>query len=64
VAEVGPVQDGQVTVTPIFEYQLEGYDSEGHAVGRFVGSRVRPKFYQTLRLAAGARVDELLAADA
>lgn len=63
IGEVSRVQDGQVLVEPLFEYQLSGYDAEGRAVGEFVGRATKPKFYRKLRLAAGPAVDAMLAAE-
>lgn len=61
ITEVDRAEDGQIRLEPLFEYRLSGYDSEGRAVGEFVASRRRPKFYEKLRLVAGAGVDAMLA---
>lgn len=60
VSEVDRADDGQVRLEQLYEYRLAGYDSEGRAVGEFVAGRRRPKFYEKLRLAAGAGVDAML----
>ncbi|WP_239490475.1 CpaF family protein [Luteitalea sp. TBR-22] len=60
VSEVGPVQDGQVSIRHLFEYRLAGYAADGRAVGEFVATGTRPKFREKLRLAAGPGVDRLL----
>jgi pilus assembly protein CpaF len=61
IGEVSRVQDGHVVIEPLFAYQLAGYGADGRAVGQFVAGNRRPKFYEKLRLVAGASVDELLA---
>ena len=61
-AKVGRIEEGQVMLEHLFEYQLAGYDGEGRAVGQFVAGGRRPKFYEKLRLVAGASVDAMLAA--
>lgn len=60
VTEVGRVEDGQVMLAHLFEYRLTGYDGEGRAIGQFVAGGQRPKFYDKLRLVAGAGVDAML----
>ena len=66
IAEVIGVHDDQVALNPIFEFKLERYGtSDGRAVGGFVASGARPKFYDKLRLAVGAaQTDAILAAGA
>jgi pilus assembly protein CpaF len=61
VTEVDRADDGQVQLDHLFEYRLTGYDSDGRAVGEFVAGGRRPKFYEKLRLVAGAGVDGMLA---
>jgi len=63
ITEVGQAENGLVSLENLFEYRLAGYDAAGHAVGQFVATGIRPKFYQKLQLVAGAGVDALLAAD-
>lgn len=63
VCEIGLTPDGQVGVEPLFEYRLDGYDAEGRAVGAFASLGHRPRFYEKLRLVAGAGVDAMLAAE-
>jgi len=60
VSVVDRAADGQVTIDDLFEYRLEGYDGSGRAVGHFMSSGTRPKFYEKLRLVGGATVDTLL----
>lgn len=61
VTEVERVEDGQIQLAPLFEYRLAGYDGDGRAVGDFVASGRRPRFYEKLRLVAGAGIDAMLA---
>ncbi len=63
VTEVSGVRDGQVVLQDLFAYRLDGYDEGGRAVGRFVATGATPRFVRKLRLVAGARADEILAAD-
>lgn len=63
VCEIGLTPDGQVGVEPLFEYRLDGYDAAGRAVGAFASLGHRPRFYEKLRLVAGAGVDAMLAAE-
>ncbi len=60
VSEVGAVVDGQVHIQHLFEYQLAGYASDGHAVGEFVASGATPKFLKKLQLVAGDAAARLL----
>ncbi len=60
VSAIGRAGDGQVAVEDLFTYRLEGYDADGRAIGHFVSSGTRPKFYDKLRLVAGDAVDTLL----
>ena len=61
ITEVNRADDGQVVLQNLFEYQLEGYASDGRAVGRFTASGARPRFHQKLQLVAGQAVDGMLA---
>jgi pilus assembly protein CpaF len=61
ITEVTRGEDGQVVLTPLFEYRLEGYASDGRAVGHFVATGSRPASYGKLRLVAGAAIDAVLA---
>jgi pilus assembly protein CpaF len=60
ISEVSRVQDGEVVLQPLFEYQLEGYAADGRAVGQFVVSGTRPTFYRKLQMVAGDAIDALL----
>ena len=62
ISEVKSVADGQVQLEHLFEYRLAGYGADGRAVGEFVAGGARPKFYDKLRLVAGASIDAMLAA--
>ena len=53
ISEVRSVEDGQVQLEHLFEYRLAGYAADGRAVGEFITSGARPKFYEKLRLVAG-----------
>jgi pilus assembly protein CpaF len=59
ITEVGEVVNDQVQLHDIFAYHLEGFTSDGRAVGSFVAGNRKPKFYDRLKLIAGKRIDEL-----
>jgi pilus assembly protein CpaF len=61
ITEVERAEDGEIRLEQLFEYRLSGYDGDGRAVGEFVAGGRRPKFYEKLRLVAGAGVDAMLA---
>jgi pilus assembly protein CpaF len=62
VTEVARAEHDQVVLQDLFTYRLDGFDAAGHAVGGFVASGARPKFFEKLRLVAGeAEVEALLA---
>lgn len=61
IVEVSRADEGQVVLTPLFEYQLDGYAADGRAMGQFVASGARPSAYDKLRLAAGDAIDAVLA---
>ncbi|MCC6163603.1 MAG: CpaF family protein [Acidobacteria bacterium] len=61
ITEVSRVEDGQVVLEPLFTYRLDGYDKDGRAVGEFVASGRRPKFFDKLKLVAGSSTDAILA---
>jgi pilus assembly protein CpaF len=60
LSEVNRAEDGEVVLQSLFEYQLEGYAADGRAVGQFVASGTRPKFYRKLQMVAGEAIDVLL----
>jgi pilus assembly protein CpaF len=62
ISEVNRAENDQVVLQNLFEYSLQGYGSDGRAVGGFVAGGIRPKFYDKLKLVAGKDVDALLAA--
>jgi pilus assembly protein CpaF len=63
IAEVAGVSQDQVILQGLFEHRLGGYAADGRAVGGFVASGARPKFFEKLKLAVGqAKTEELLAA--
>jgi pilus assembly protein CpaF len=63
VTEVARAEHDQVVLQDLFSYRLDGFDPEGRAVGEHVASGARPKFFEKLRLVAGApEVEALLAA--
>ncbi len=59
VTEVAGVEDDQVVLRNVFEYKLGGFTRDGRAVGAFAVGSFKPKFYDRLKLVAGAQVDEL-----
>ncbi len=59
IAEVVDVQNDQVRLRNIFEYQLTGYTEDGQAIGTFVSGETKPKFYEKLRLVGGPQIDAL-----
>ena len=61
ITDVERAEDGEIRLEQLFEYRLSGYDGDGRAVGEFVAGGRRPKFYEKLRLVAGAGVDAMLA---
>ncbi len=56
ITEVTGMEGEMITLQDIFVFEKQGLDSEGHVVGRFAATGIRPKFYEKL-LAAGIRLD-------
>ncbi|HTP89363.1 MAG TPA: CpaF family protein [Bryobacteraceae bacterium] len=55
VTEVTGMEGEVVTLQDIFVFEKRGLNAEGHVVGRFAATGIRPKFYEKL-LAAGIRL--------
>ena len=55
VTEVTGMEGDVVTLQDIFVFEKRGLNAEGHVVGRFAATGIRPKFYEKL-LAAGIRL--------
>ena len=55
VTEVTGMEGNVVTLQDIFVFEKRGLNAEGHVVGRFAATGIRPKFYEKL-LSAGIRL--------
>src|SRR6202142_1624865 len=55
VTEVTGMEGEVVTLQDIFVFEKRGLNAEGHVVGRFAATGIRPKFYEKL-LSAGIRL--------
>ena len=55
VTEVTGMEGEVVTLQDIFVFEKRGLNTDGHVVGRFAATGIRPKFYEKL-LAAGIRL--------
>jgi pilus assembly protein CpaF len=55
VTEVTGMEGEVVTLQDIFVFEKRGLNADGHVVGRFAATGIRPKFYEKL-LAAGIRL--------
>ncbi len=55
VTEVTGMEGDVVTLQDIFVFEKRGLNPDGHVVGRFAATGIRPKFYEKL-LAAGIRL--------
>src|SRR5579863_2702411 len=55
VTEVTGMEGEVVTLQDLFVFEKRGVSAEGHVVGRFAATGIRPKFYEKL-LAAGIRL--------
>jgi pilus assembly protein CpaF len=55
VTEVTGMEGEIITLQDIFVFEKRGLNPEGHVVGRFAATGIRPKFYEKL-LAAGIRL--------
>lgn len=55
VTEVTGMEGEVVTLQDIFVFEKRGLNPDGHVVGRFAATGIRPKFYEKL-LAAGIRL--------
>jgi pilus assembly protein CpaF len=47
VTEIQGMEGEMITMSDIFEYELTGFE-EGHIVGRFRATGIRPKFYERI----------------
>ena len=55
ITEVTGMEGDVVTLQDIFLFEKRGLTPEGHVLGRFAATGIRPKFYEKL-LAAGIRL--------
>jgi pilus assembly protein CpaF len=49
ITEVSGMEGEVITLQDIFYYKQEGFDSEGHVLGRFVATGFVPRFYDDLQ---------------
>ena len=57
--ELTGMEGETITMQEIFSYKQTGIDAEGHVVGHFCASGVRPKFMERLR-AFGVAIPEAM----
>ena len=55
ITEVTGMEGEMVTLQDLFVFEKRGLDPDGHVVGRFAATGIRPKFYEKL-LSAGIRL--------
>src|SRR6202171_4212747 len=55
ISDITVIESDVVTLQDIFVFEKRGLNPDGHVVGRFAATGIRPKFYEKL-LAAGIRL--------